>query len=111
MLSAAVAAIAALLLLPLAVRLFVGALVMTTNACIWFAASLSAGTDWWTIAGTVARSVRDGLATSEALGAAVVLMSVGAAALWGLQRLLDPEHADDTRSAQTAAKDQPGALR
>jgi hypothetical protein len=91
LLSVGVAGAAAFLLLPLALRLFVASLVMTTNACIWFAVSLSAGADWWTIAGTVARSARDGLATSEALGTAAILVLVGAVAMWGLQRLLGPE--------------------
>jgi hypothetical protein len=82
---------AAFLLLPLAVRLFVRGLLLTTNACIWLAATLSSGAGWWEIAGTVAGSTRDALGTSEAIGAAGALVVVGAVALWGLQRLLGSE--------------------
>jgi hypothetical protein len=89
--SVAIAGIAAFLLMPLAVQLAVRGLIWVTNACIWIASSLSAGADLWTIAGTLARSAREALTTTAGFVATVVLVIVGAAALWGLQRLLGPE--------------------
>jgi multidrug efflux pump subunit AcrB len=83
--------LAAFLLLPLAVRAFVRALQVTVNACVWLAASLSAGTDVWTIAGAIGRAAGEALATPRALAVIVALVLVGALALMGLQRLLGPE--------------------
>jgi hypothetical protein len=82
---------AAYLLLPAAVWVFVRALILTLNACVWLAASLSSGIDGWTIAATVGRAAADTLLTREASGLIAALVVVGALALYGLQRLLGSE--------------------
>ena len=82
---------AAYLLLPAAVWVFVRALIITLNACVWLAAALSSGTDARTIAITVARAAADTLTTPLASVAIAALVVVGALALYGLQRLLGPE--------------------
>jgi hypothetical protein len=89
----AVAAIVATayLLLPIAAWAFVRVLTMTLNGCIWLAASISSGADGWTILATMARAAAGTLATPQVSGAIVVLVILGAAALFGLQRLLGSE--------------------
>jgi hypothetical protein len=82
---------AAYLLLPAAVWMFVRALTLTVNGCVWLAASLSSGTDPWTITATVGRAAAHALTTPQASGAIAALVVVGAAALYGLQRLLGAE--------------------
>ena len=82
---------AAYLLLPAAVWVFVRALTLTLNACVWLAASLSSGADGWTIAGTIGRAAAGALMTPQASGVVVGLVAVGALALYGLQRLLGSE--------------------
>jgi hypothetical protein len=89
--SIAVSAATAFLLLPLAVSAMVRALQVTVNACVWLAASLGAGVDWWTIAGSVGREAASVLVSSGAVGVLAALLLVGAAALYGLQRLLGHE--------------------
>ena len=79
---------AAWLLLPRAARALIGALELTVNTCVWFAASLSAGADAWTIFDTIARGIGGALLTGRAAAAIAVLVLVGALALYGLQRLL-----------------------
>lgn len=79
---------AAWLLLPRAARALIGALELAVNACVWLAASLSAGVDAWTILATIARGVGGVLLTGRAVAVTAVLALVGAFALYGLQRLL-----------------------
>src|SRR4051812_14497858 len=81
----------AYLLLPAAVRLFVRALLLTVNGCVWLAASLSSGTDGWTIASTVGRAAASALSTPQVSGGIAGLVLVGGLALYGLQRLLGSE--------------------
>lgn len=90
---ATVAAIAAAgyFLLPLVVRAFVRGLEITVNACVWFAGSLSAGADAWTILSTIGRAVGSVLTSPEAFAVAGGLVLAGALALYGLQRLLGSE--------------------
>src|SRR5687767_7587737 len=78
----------AFLLLPLAVSVLVRSLQLTVNACVWLAAALGAGVDWWTIAASIGREAAALLVSSGAVGALAGLVLVGAAALYGLQRLL-----------------------
>ena len=89
----AVTAIVAIayLLLPIAAWAFVRALTMTLNGCIWLAASISSGADGWTIARTMVRAAAGTLVTPQVSGAIVVLVVLGAVALFGLQRLLGSE--------------------
>jgi hypothetical protein len=81
----------AYLVLPIAAWAFVRALTMTLNGCIWLAASISSGTDGWTIIQTVARAAAGTLVTPQVSGAIVALVVLGAIALFGLQRLLGSE--------------------
>ena len=81
----------AYLVLPIAAWAFVRALTMTLNGCIWLAASISSGTDGWTIVQTVARAAAGTLVTPQVSGAIVALVVLGAIALFGLQRLLGSE--------------------
>ncbi len=76
------------LLLPLVVQALVRALTLTVNGCVWLAASMSAGTDPWTIARAVGLAAADMLVTREASGVLVALALVGALAFYWLQRLL-----------------------
>ena len=79
---------AAFLLLPVAVRGFLRALDVTVNAFIWFAASLSAGADAWTIGAAIGRALASVLITPRAVAVIAILVLIGALALYGLQRLL-----------------------
>jgi hypothetical protein len=81
----------AYLLLPAAARLFVRALLLTVNGCVWLAASLSSGTSGWTIASTVGRAAANALSTPQVSGVIAGLILVGGLALYGLQRLLGAE--------------------
>jgi hypothetical protein len=81
----------AYLLLPAAVRLFVRSLMLVVNGSVWLAASLSSGTDGWTIATTVGRAAASTLSTPQVSGFIAVLVLVGGIAVYGLQRLLGSE--------------------
>src|SRR6476660_6673122 len=81
----------AYLLLPAAVRLFVRSLMLVVNGSVWLAASLSSGTDGWTIATTVGRAAASTLSTPQVSGFIAVLVLVGGIAVYGLQRLLGTE--------------------
>ena len=85
---------AAYLLLPAAVWLVVRALTATLNGCVWLAASLSSGTDGWTIVTTVGRAAAAALITPQVSGLIAGLVAVGALALYGLQRLLGSEEGE-----------------
>lgn len=90
MLAVAASMASAFFLLPLAVRGFVRALDLTLNACVWLAASLSSGADVWTILGEVGRAAGAMLLETQALTVLGGLILLGAAALYGLQRLIGP---------------------
>jgi hypothetical protein len=81
----------AYLLLPAAVRLFVRSLMLIVNGSVWLAASLSSGTDGWTIATTMGRAAASTLSTPQVSGFIAVLVLVGGIAVYGLQRLLGSE--------------------
>ena len=81
----------AYLLLPAAVRLFVRSLMLIVNGSVWLAASLSSGTDGWTIATTVGRAAASTLSTPQVSGFIAVLVLIGGIAVYGLQRLLGSE--------------------
>lgn len=89
--AAVLAAGTAFILLPLAVRAIFHAIVLTSNACVWFAGSLGAGVDIWTILATIGRSAGTALISGQALAVVGGLVLVGAIALYGLQRLLGSE--------------------
>ncbi len=77
--------------LPLAAWGFIRLLMAMLNASIWFAAAISSGSDMWTIARTIGRAAAGALTTPLASGSIVVLVAVGALALFGLRRLLGTE--------------------
>jgi hypothetical protein len=79
------------LVLPIAAWAFVRALTMTLNGCIWLAASISSGTDAWTIVQTIGKAAAGAFVTPQVSGAIVLLVVVGGLALFGLQRLLGSE--------------------
>jgi hypothetical protein len=81
----------AYLLLPAAVRLFVRSLMLIVNGSVWLAASLSSGTDGWTVASTVGRAAASTLSTPQVSGFVALLVLVGGLAVYGLQRLLGSE--------------------
>jgi hypothetical protein len=93
----AVAAILAggYLLLPVVAWALVRALTTTLNGCIWVAASISSGTDAWTIVQTIARAAAGAFVTPQVSGVIAMLVVLGAFALFGLQRLLGSE--EDSR--------------
>jgi hypothetical protein len=79
------------LLLPLAVRLFVRALDLTLSVGLWLASSASSGADAATILATIGRAALGALTSTWALVVLAAFVLVGAAALYGLQRLLGVE--------------------
>lgn len=81
----------AYVLLPVAVWAFARVLTLTLNGCVWLAASISSGTDVWTILQTVGRATLGTLGTPQVSGVIAALIVVGALALFGLQRLLASE--------------------
>jgi hypothetical protein len=82
---------AVFLLLPIAVRGLVRVLDLTLNACVWLAASLSNGTDGWTIFAEIGRTAGGMLLSTRAITVLSGLVLVVAAALYCLQRLLGSE--------------------
>jgi hypothetical protein len=82
---------AATLLLPAALAGFVRGLELALNGAVWLATSLDAGADSWTIAATIGAAVARALLTPRAVAALGLLVLIGAAALYGLQRLLGLE--------------------
>ena len=78
-------------LLPLVVRAFVRGLVLVVDGCVWFAASVSAGADAWTILKAVGRAAGTALTSTQTFMIVAGLVLAGAAALFGLQRLLGSE--------------------
>lgn len=89
--AAALAAGGVFLLIPLAARIFVRAIVLMSSVCVQFAVLLSAGVDTWTILATIGRSAGEVLISTRALAVVGGLVLVGAIALYGLQRLLGSE--------------------
>jgi hypothetical protein len=69
----------------------VSALFLVPRAVIWLFLALQEGADGWAIAGRIAASVADVLATRQVALPLIGLELVGAAALYALQRLLRSE--------------------
>jgi hypothetical protein len=89
--SVAGAAGAVWFLLPLGIRAFVRGLVMVVDGCVWFAASVSAGADAWTIIKAIGRAAGTALTSTQTFMIVGGLVLAGALALFGLQRLLGSE--------------------
>jgi hypothetical protein len=91
LLGAVVAVGVAILMVPLAARAFVRAIVLLAAACVWLATSLSMGVSVWTMLATVWRTVGDALATPAASALLWALVVVAALAFYWLHRLLGSE--------------------
>lgn len=89
--SVALVVTAAWLLLPLGVRALVRVVRLVVDGCVWFAASISAGADAWTILKAVGRAAGPALISPQAFAIVGGLVLAGALALFGLQRLLGSE--------------------
>ena len=61
------------------------------RAIVWLFVALQEGADWWSITGRVGAILADTITTSQVGLALIALELVGAAALYGLQRLLRDE--------------------
>ncbi len=86
----------AFLLAPIAVRALVQMFELLLRASLWLATSIGRGDDGWTIATAVGRGLTTALVTPGALGVLGGLLLLGAAALFGLQRLLDSEEEEES---------------
>ena len=91
LLGAVVAAGIAILMIPLAARVFVRGIVLLAAGCVWLATSFSMGVSVWTMLATIWRNVVNALATPAASAVLWSLVVLGALALYWLQRLLGPE--------------------
>jgi hypothetical protein len=61
------------------------------RAIVWLFVAMQEGADWWSIAGRVGAILAQTIATSQVGLGLIALELVGAAALYGLQRLLRDE--------------------
>jgi hypothetical protein len=66
-------------------------LALLPRAVVWLFLALQQGADWWSIAGRAGAILADTIATSQIGLGLLALELVGAAALYGLQRLLREE--------------------
>jgi hypothetical protein len=73
------------------VQLGVRGLVLLPRAGVWLFIALQEGADWWSIAGRIGAALAQMLTTSQVALTLIALELVGAAALYGLQRLLRDE--------------------
>lgn len=87
---------AAVFLLPAVVRAMVQAFGLLLRGTIWVATAAGRGDDAWTIAGAVGQGIMSALLTPGALGIVGGLLVMGAAAVFGLQRLLDSEDEEES---------------
>jgi hypothetical protein len=68
-----------------------GALVLVPRGMLWLLSAYQEGMDGWAIAGRIATSLAGALAAPQVTFYLIALELVGAAALYGLQRLLRNE--------------------
>ena len=80
-------------------------LVLLPRAFMWLVLALQEGADGWVIAGRVASSVAGVLSTTEVAFSVIALELIGAAALYGLQRLLRDETGKGAEGAENAEGD------
>lgn len=66
-------------------------LALLPRAVVWLFVALQEGADWWSIAGRAGAALAETLTTSQVALSLIGLELVGAAALYGLQRLLRDE--------------------
>src|ERR1700722_13317173 len=91
-------AAAILVVLPLLGRMFVRIVELLVAGCVWMATSIGVGVSVWDVLATIGRVAAGGLTTPAASVALAVLVLVGIAALYGLQRLLESESEEETPS-------------
>jgi len=84
-------AAAVLVVLPLLGRALVRAVELLVAGCVWVATSISVGMSIWDVLRTIGRAAAGELATPAASVVLALLVLVGIAALYGLQRLLESE--------------------
>jgi len=84
-------AAAVLALLPLLGRTLVRAVELLVAGCVWVATAISVGVSIWDVLGTIGRAAAGELATGAASAVLALLVLVGIAALYCLQRLLESE--------------------
>lgn len=72
-------------------RAMIWVIVQLPRAFIWLITALQEGADGWAIAGRVASGIANAFTTTEVAFSVIGLELVGAAALYGLQRLLRDE--------------------
>jgi hypothetical protein len=91
---------AAWLLLGVVAVIYVGGAIVTAiargiallpRAIVWLFVAMQEGADWWSIAARAGAVIAETLATSQIAFSLIGLELVGAAALYGLQRLLKDE--------------------
>jgi hypothetical protein len=78
-------------LLPLLGRTLVRAVELLVAGCVWVATAISVGVSIWDVLGTIGRAAAGELATAAASVVLALLVLVGIAALYCLQRLLESE--------------------
>lgn len=83
--------VAVSLLLPLSIRIFVRAIELTLNACVWLAMSLSVGMSAWSVMRVILRNAESLVASQQATALLTVLVLIGGVAAYGLQRILGSE--------------------
>lgn len=86
---AVVLALAALVGVPLAARVFVWGLRTVLDGVLWLALAFSTGADLWQIAAAAVRALASSLVTPQAIGGTSGLVILGALALVGLRRLFE----------------------
>jgi len=84
----AIALGAGYMLIPTAVGILVRALDLTMRAGVWLVASSGSGRDWSDVAWSVGEAAVAGLTSPLSFAVLAGLVAVGAAAFYGLQRLL-----------------------
>jgi hypothetical protein len=87
----AAAGLALLALLPLLGRTLVRAVELLVAGCVWVATAISVGVSIWDVLGTIGRAAAGELATAAASVVLALLVLVGIAALYCLQRLLESQ--------------------
>jgi hypothetical protein len=85
------AAVLVLVLLPLLGRALVRGVGLLVAGFVWVATSISVGVSIWDVLGTIGRAAAGQLTTPAASVVLALLVLVGIAALYLLQRLLESE--------------------
>jgi hypothetical protein len=85
------AAVAGRYLLPLVGRGFVRGIEFVVAGCVWVATSIGVGVSVWDVLGTIGRAAVGSLVTPTGSIALSILVVIGIAALYWLQRLLESE--------------------